>query len=254
MKRSQWENAISIYENSYAKVIPAKSVANVTTRILEIFASIVLAAIAVASTPVHAAVVLDQDYEFTSGVAVGASGTSSEVGQTFTVGMAGTLDHIDVLMFRQSGIFDPATDPILNVYNASGGLPIGASIATTSVSKDLVPYNLAGFVSFDISGSAIPVLVGDVLAFSISTSGSALYWLLEKSDTGQPVDYASGQGVSRILNIPPDPWQADTTVDGDTVDRGFRTYVEAVASPASVWLFGSGLLGVVGIARRKKTF
>jgi len=33
---------------------------------------------------------------------------------------------------------------------------------------------------------------------------------------------------------------------------GFVTGTPAVPVPAAVWLFGSGLIGLIGIARRKK--
>jgi hypothetical protein len=41
----------------------------------------------------------------------------------------------------------------------------------------------------------------------------------------------------------------------DQTGVGFSGIVEqtAVPVPAAVWLFGSGLLGLVGIARRKQT-
>lgn len=37
-----------------------------------------------------------------------------------------------------------------------------------------------------------------------------------------------------------------------TFDPGQLTLAAAVPVPAAVWLFGSGLLGLIGIARRKK--
>ena len=39
---------------------------------------------------------------------------------------------------------------------------------------------------------------------------------------------------------------------GDTVTFNTRFDVTPVPVPAAVWLFGSGLLGLVGVARRKK--
>ncbi len=40
---------------------------------------------------------------------------------------------------------------------------------------------------------------------------------------------------------------------GDTTLGRFSIYVDAVPIPASVWLFGSGLIGIAVLARRKKT-
>ena len=41
------------------------------------------------------------------------------------------------------------------------------------------------------------------------------------------------------------------TVSSGFVPQGMG-YVNAIPVPAAVWLFGSGLLGLVGVARRKK--
>ena len=40
---------------------------------------------------------------------------------------------------------------------------------------------------------------------------------------------------------------------GDTVTFNTRFEVTPVPVPAAIWLFGSGLLGLVGVARRRKT-
>ena len=68
--------------------------------------------------------------------------------------------------------------------------------------------------------------------------------------------------------ITTDDWMTftwTTTLDAGFLDVGLRntladTYsiaydnftITAVPVPAAVWLFGSGLIGLVGIARRKK--
>ena len=53
-------------------------------------------------------------------------------------------------------------------------------------------------------------------------------------------DGSAGQGVA--MQVGPFPTQTPT----------FQGTVSAVPVPAAVWLFGSGLLGLVGVARRKK--
>ncbi len=187
-------------------------------------------------------VVLDQQHVFVSGAANSTNGNVNEVGQTFTVGVAGTLDHIDVLMFRLGGIFDPTADPVLNVYNTLGGVPDGAPLVSVSIPEALVPLGTAGFVSFDISAAAIAVDVNDVLAFGISTSSSiGPYFLLVDGDTGQPEDYAAGDAVARQIN-PPGPWAFLTP----SQDHGFRTFVDSAAIPepagcACLWSISVGL-------------
>jgi hypothetical protein len=175
-------------------------------------------------------VVLDQENDFVSGVADSTLGNVSEVGQTFTVGVDGTLDRVEVLMFRLGGIFEPTADPTIHIYQTSGGLPDGAPLASVVIPKALVPYNIAGFVSFDVSSAALPVHDGDVLAFGISTSSSVgPYFLLVAAD-----NYAGGDSVNRLLNPPggpPDPWQLP---NAPFQDHGFRTFVETTGAGPTV--------------------
>ena len=46
---------------------------------------------------------------------------------------------------------------------------------------------------------------------------------------------------------------ANLLYNGDERTYATFTEVSAIPVPAAVWLFGSGLLGLVGMARRKKT-
>ena len=203
-------------------------------------------------TLAHAAVIVDQQHSFVSGVANSTNGNVSEVGQTFTVGISGTLHHVDVLMFRLGGIFDPTDDPIFSLYATSGGVPVGSPLATSSVLEAVVPVSTASFVTFDISSAAIPVIAGDVFAWGIrSNSSIGSYFLLADGDTGQPSDYTDGDAVSRELNPPggpPDPWSLLQPAQ----DHGFRTFVVAVPEPGSFCLLGIGVLAMVAKTRVRK--
>ena len=141
------------------------------------------------------------------------------MGQTFTVGVAGTLDHIDVLMFRLGSIFDPTGDPLLRVFNTVGGLPTGAPLATVTILEANVPLNNAAFVSFGLSSAAIGVNIGDVLAFSVTaTSGVGPYFL--PTDQGQSIEYTGGAAIAKYGSS---PWQQISPPQ----DHGFQTYVLA---------------------------
>jgi hypothetical protein len=48
------------------------------------------------------------------------------------------------------------------------------------------------------------------------------------------------------------PWSSVFMADGTKQDFAFRIWVEPVPIPPALWLFGSGLLGLVGMAKRKK--
>jgi hypothetical protein len=164
-------------------------------------------------------IVLDQQHSFTSSIANSTNGDVTQIGQTFTVGIAGTLDHIDVLMFRLGGIFDPTGAPLLRVFNTAGGFPTGAPLATVTLPKDNVPLNNAAFVSYDVSSAAIGVNIGEVLAFSVTaTSGVGPYFLW--TDQGQFIEY---EGGAAIVSYGSGPWQQLSPPQ----DHGFRTYMLA---------------------------
>ena len=79
-------------------------------------------------------------------------------------------------------------------------------------------------VLFDFVGSNDDFIVG------LSTDGGAT-WFADTGFTGNP-------GNSGVMTF---------NVAGET----FLVDVQSVPVPAAVWLFGSGLLGLVGVARRR---
>lgn len=170
-------------------------------------------------------IVLDQQHSFTSSVGNSTNGDVTQVGQTFTVGVAGTLDHIDVFMFRLGSIFDPTGDPLLRVFNTSGGLPTGAPLATVIISELLVPLNNAAFVTFDVSSAAVAVNVGELLAFSVTATGGVGPYFLP-TDQGSPpeIEYTGGAAVIKFGG---NPWQMTSPPQ----DQSFRTFVDAATAP-----------------------
>ena len=84
---------------------------------------------------------------------------------------------------------------------------------------------------------------------------------------GQPVCFDTGvgggcgTGTSQInFDNPSNPYPSisftdtfiGTAFDTNQLSMGFNYSIAAIPIPPSVWLFGSGLLGLIGIARRKK--
>lgn len=189
-------------------------------------------------------ILLDQQYNFSSSFADSTNGNVSEVGQTFTVGIAGTLSSIDVLMFRLSGIFDPTGPAVLKVYNTTGGNPTGAPLTSVSKAKGDISLNVASFATFDVSAAGILVNVGDKLSFGISAPGSEVgpYFLPTTDSPG----YAGGNGVNRIIN-PVGAWQLS-----QNFDHGFKTVViTAVPEPCSLVLLFAGGMSVACRRRRR---
>ncbi len=185
-------------------------------------------------------IVLDQQHSFTSSIGNSTNGDVSQMGQTFTVGIAGTLDHIDVLMFRLGGIFDPTGNPVMRVFNTSGGLPTGSPLALVSIPEANVPLNAAAMVSFDLSSFGLAANPGSILAFSITAaSGTGPYFLL--TDQGQSIEYTGGDAVAMYGS---NPWQ----LISPSQDHGFRTFVNAIPEPAT-GMFLIGLLAGLKLRR-----
>jgi hypothetical protein len=179
----------------------------------------VSAIISISATNALATVVLDQLNDVSpSATADSTSGGVLEQGQTFTVGVTGTLAHIDVQLNWPG--FGSTGNAILNLYNTSGGLPTGASLGTASLTSFLVPSGGYAFQHFDLSSYGVHVHAGDVFAYGISSDENVYFF--ERS-TFDHSTYAGGQSVWRTTGGSPGPW----TVYSPTHDGGFETYVDA---------------------------
>ncbi len=197
-----------------------------------------------AIAPADGDIVLDQQHSFTSSIGNSTSGDVSQIGQTFTVGIAGTLVRIDVLMFRLGGIFDPTGDPVMRIYSVAGGFPAGSPLATFSIPEANVPLNAAAMVSFDVSSASLAVSPGNVLAFSMSAaSGVGPYFLL--TDQGLFIEYTGGEGVAKFGS---NPWQ----FFNDPQDHGFRTWVDAAVIPEPSTLAILAGLAIIGSQMRSR--
>ena len=128
----------------------------------------------------------------------------------------------------------------------------------------------AGFDAFtqsvDIptSGEYIFSVDANALTGSVFTSSGITFDLTD----GGFEFFAGGTSSSSMDVITTDDWVTftwTTTLDAGLIDIGLRTTdiakysiafdnfsVALVPVPAAVWLFGSGLIGLVGVARRKK--
>lgn len=206
----------------------------------------VVLALRTASDARAAMIFLDQQHDSPAFTADSTNGSVSEVAQTFTVGIAGILDHFDVSMFQLGSIFTTSGDPRLSVYNTAAGVPTGTPLTTIQIPSALVPLGTAAFVTFDVSAAAIPVQVGDVLAFAVSTSSDpGPYFLPDDPDTGAIDDYVAGAAYRRTL--PAGPWQLLSPFS----DHEFRTYVRAVPEPSTLVSVGMAF-ACLGLASLRK--
>lgn len=95
-----------------------------------------------------------------------------------------------------------------------------------------------GAYSYNFTLTAGQVAFGTYFTWSVNPDIPVL--AIIDCGAGNPGDTCTGVGTP--MQIGPFPGQAPA----------FNGVVSAVPVPAAVWLFGSGLLGLVGVARRRK--
>jgi len=127
------------------------------------------------------------------------------------------------------------------IISLSGPLGSTASIFSTDAYGMPAPTGTVDGSSIDVDFSSLRL--GGSIA---SLSGSIPLWPLTTSlDTGF-YDSNTGDFELTWVNHSGSGWlHKDITVT-------LSGYLTTVPVPAAVWLFGSGLLGLVGVARRKK--
>jgi hypothetical protein len=166
------------------------------------------------------------------------NGTFIDQAQTFTVGIAGSLDQLQVLVSQgQSAGVDLQVD----VRPTSGGVPVqddSSALASAVVPASSVSGVLQ-WITVDFS-HGISVLPGQQLAIVLRITGTGLYdqSYLWRGDSGDQYPAGSayfrslggqGDGVWYMLNTP-------------GVDWGFRTYVTTVPEPTVLGLLTAGAL------------
>ena len=198
------------------------------------------------------------DSEQTSAGGSCASGDASIVGGAAFGGVP--LMHAQATSFVgvgsgdiQAGLFDTLTFHIAGGGSADVLAQISGNWTATVGSR--VTYNL-GLSSLGGADLAFPDIFGspsDPFA-SIPTSGSYTDGGLWHVNDGHSYRiyarvYAAGWGGGSAYIDDPLTFQLPSGVTFASASGS--TYVAAVPLPATVWLFGSGLLGLIGVARRK---
>jgi hypothetical protein len=144
--------------------------------------------------------------------------------QTFTAGLSGGLDQVDLNLAQQIGGHSaPMTPLTVEIRNVSGGVPGGTVLGTQSIAPTAPPvYPANGFVSVNFSPT-VPVVAGTQYAIVAGTSagGSGEYgWYGAGGDT-----YMHGDP---FFQQPPG---SGTWTMPATLDLSFRTYVGSAATP-----------------------
>jgi len=175
-------------------------------------------------------VVLDQYYEGPDD-GWGAVDNRLTRAQTFTVGVDGVLDSLDVHVVRSTNTFESL---VVEIRTTTDEVPSenGALFSTIVSPNGLAPAGVQSWVSVDVSDSGIQVTTGDMLAIVLISD--AMYGVGNEERYGWSNRHQSGQydGGAAWFSLFGAPFELYTDSRGGSFDHLFRTYV-VVPVPAS---------------------
>ena len=161
-----------------------------------------------------------------------AASSTTSLGETFSLSIIGTgfLDSVD-----------------------GGGINLSFNKDVISVLSVSINEEVWDFGDFGISTGTIDNSLGTVNGIMVNTFAD-----VGTTFTVVTIDFqAIGFGLSNLFlneyNL--NPWASGGSVINPVYDSSLVTVeaeAEVVPVPAAVWLFGSGLIGLIGIASRKK--
>lgn len=212
---------------------------------------------------------------FSSAAAAGASYF------TMVVDTKGTILYTGVQVGTDGGIHIGTAQPLLPGVVSHGGLPYSVQYPTSGYTTDIGSIDTGwGFfcnTGLHFTTSAVSVVTDSGFTKTLNFSGWRVSWngipsinmgggiQVVTSKTGNAT-FNNGTGLATITCSTSScsassTWTLDYSAvvpQGDPSGFGGTPYSFHISNPshvpvpAAVWLFGSGLLGLVGIARRKK--
>ena len=216
----------------------------------KLLAGIALASMLSAAGPAKALVVLDQEYVPDPSLAPAGNAAIGQdfarnvftMGQTFAVGVTGTLAAIEVFVSKPTDIFEDLTLDIRTPAGTLPGLP-AATLASATQSPGGLPDYTISTIRFDVSGAGIDVTAGDFLSFVLSsstqhTAPSSYFGIFSGAEGG----YDGGEGFLAQFG--------DGTNFATNYDMVFRSFVD-VPEPGSLAMLGLGVFGAATAHRRR---
>lgn len=162
--------------------------------------------------------------------------------------------------FGGGGDFAPSIQNATSTGNAAGDVDITTGLTFTALDLSGI-YNGTTFFLAPETNSGNPWATGDDAYSSCGTAAAGAIICDSLSDNGDGTFNAIFRFSSLIL--PGDSSPNTTAFDGQlsrwriegclsTTGTACEIGADPIPVPAAVWLFGSGLVGLVGVARRKR--
>lgn len=187
--------------------------------------TILLSTTVIMPTAIATPVAYNIDLTVTGGSTLAFDGVT--IGQVFSA----TVDLDDQAI---GDWYLPSTGSASNFY-----LDLNGTIFDTSTNSPVSP-----------SDHGANLIGTDPSPFSPTDSSGWMDYILRINWHNAPINSTiSGLVISGIDNIDT-TWRAWDSITQQQISGTFT--IEAVPVPAAVWLFGSGLIGLVGFAKRKK--
>jgi hypothetical protein len=185
-----------------------------------VIAATVAASLATA-VPASAAGSLDQSQNNASAGTECLCEPFFSLGQTFTAGITGNLDQVDLLLYRAGS----PGNLTVQIRTVSGGVPSNTILSTATVAESSVPVGDPGWVSVPFSVPAIST-AGTQYAIVLSAPGVSSASPLYGWGTALGNPYAGGDAVTSVDSGA--NWFPLIGPDNTSLDRAFKTYVAIV--------------------------
>ena len=146
---------------------------------------------------------------------------SNSVAQSFTAGLTGGLDQVD-LMLARSGT--PTAYLTVEIRDLSGGVPGQAILAARSLPASAVANTTPQFIPVHFNAPA-PVVAGTqyaIVTYSANQVSNWILWYIKQADV-----YPGGE-VFTSVTPPSSSWNPDSGSD-----LAFKTYVVPTPAPTS---------------------
>lgn len=176
----------------------------------------------------------NDSFRETSGATIDVS---FDQGFQFTASQSGFFTSLDVGM----GTTDGPQDVLFSLHNGATSNTIGDLLESLTLTIQN-PFGTQATSSASATGSTYLKEGNQYWLLAHSVSGASTPWNYSN------VDSDGYKWVNRLTATPP---RESIGISSDV--STFRINASVVPIPAAIWLFGSGLLGLIGVARHKKS-